>query len=419
MRTRLLILFLILVGVPARADWWIEYTEEWRSANARMIREGVMPERIGPFRTREEAQAQLDAIAGAHGVSDGIGWSSCMGDYLYVSGSDDGGGYDGGYEGGGSDYDWAAYYQQQAELRRRAQEEDRQRMQQRQEGFAASKPGALNQVQGRVWSTTGSSTAPVSLPPINLTGPKPTPTPGLVGIRTIKVPVPPPSTIEWCRASMMEEDEPPAMRLWLSPEAAALLGLVAKSIREAPLKLGETLLSALGAGPYLSVLKLGKGLSDETQQSLDKAMDLMRRGYPEEETREFVNGSEQRILRVYVNSMSDIALPEYLLWLLAYMERSEGVSYWERPGVYENLKQMCEGAIAEPKQAKRHTQMKTVWAVLAWRCGQYQDARRLLDELGPKAIPQPSMDYFQKPLSAIRNEVYQHTGGKVKGEGSG
>ena len=310
MRTRLLILFLILVGVPARADWWIEYTEEWRSANARMIREGVMPERIGPFRTREEAQAQLDAIAGAHGVSDGIGWSSCMGDYLYVSGSDDGGGYDGGYEGGGSDYDWAAYYQQQAELRRRAQEEDRQRMQQRQEGFAASKPGALNQVQGRVWSTTGSSTAPVSLPPINLTGPKPTPTPGLVGIRTIKVPVPPPSTIEWCRASMMEEDEPPAMRLWLSPEAAALLGLVAKSIREAPLKLGETLLSALGAGPYLSVLKLGKGLSDETQQSLDKAMDLMRRGYPEEETREFVNGSEQRILRVYVNSMSDIPLPE-------------------------------------------------------------------------------------------------------------
>lgn len=116
---------------------------------------------------------------------------------------------------------------------------------------------------------------------------------------------------------------------------------------------------------------------------------------------------------------SDIALPEYLLWLLAYMERSEGVSYWERPGVYDNLKQMCEGAIAEPKQAKRHTQMKTVWAVLAWRCGQYQDARRLLDELGPKALPQPSMDCFQEPLSAVRNEVYQHTGGKPKGEGSG
>jgi tetratricopeptide (TPR) repeat protein len=113
----------------------------------------------------------------------------------------------------------------------------------------------------------------------------------------------------------------------------------------------------------------------------------------------------------------DIALPEYLLWLIAYMDRDEGASYWTRPGVYDKLKEMCQGAIAEPKQEKRHTYMKTVWAVIAWRCGQYQDARRLLEELGNKASASPSMDYFHKPLSAIRNEVYQHTGGKPKGEG--
>jgi hypothetical protein len=321
---RITVIFLLVLLSPlaAEAQYWIEYTEEWRSANSRMIAEGVMPERIGPFDSRDDAQSALNDIAGASGVSDGIGWSSCMGQFLYVSGS--GGGSS---PSGGRDYDWAAYYAEQAELRRlaeearrRAEEEDRQRVQQRQQQFSATHAGALGQVQGRPWTSGGSEPSSVDLPPVSLRpgGQSAAGTPtridttafGNLVLRTLQVPVPLPGEGGWRGGDRLPENDEPLARIWLSPQAAALLGTIGRSIRNAPAKFGEIVIGALGGEAYLNVIKVNKALSDDAVKSTDEALALIRRGYPEPETTRFLRDREMRSLRIVVGNISDIPVPE-------------------------------------------------------------------------------------------------------------
>lgn len=318
----------LFVATAARAEYWIEYTEEWRSANARMIAEGVMPERIGPFSSREDADAALAEMAGASGTSDGVSWRSCMGDYLYVAGGEAGGSSGGGYSAG-SDQDWAAYYAAQAEARRlaeearrRAEEEDRRRAREREAQFTATHSGALGQVQGRPWQGGESGGTNVDLPPVSLGAASSasgsasarsridTTALGNLVLRTVQVPVPLPGAGGWRGGDRLPEDDEPIVRLWLSPQAAALLGTIGRSIRNAPVKFGEVVIGALGGEAYLNILKVNKALADDAVASTDEALGLIRRGYPEPETARFLRDREMRSLRVVVGNISDIPMPE-------------------------------------------------------------------------------------------------------------
>jgi len=120
-----------------------------------------------------------------------------------------------------------------------------------------------------------------------------------------RVPLPPDFPVS--KTTAIEKDSSPILEL--SPETYQIIGLIGKNIKEAPAKFGEAVVSALGYERQLGVLKIAKGLSDEAGRSMQNAVDLIGRGYPEAETIDQIKGSESRAMRIYVDSFSSIPLP--------------------------------------------------------------------------------------------------------------
>lgn len=120
-----------------------------------------------------------------------------------------------------------------------------------------------------------------------------------------RVPLPPDSPVS--KAAAIEKDSSPILEL--SPETYQIIGLVGRNIKEAPAKFGEAVISALGYERQLGVLKIAKGLSDEAGRSMQNAVDLIGRGYPEAETVEQIKGAESRAMKIYVDSFSSIPTP--------------------------------------------------------------------------------------------------------------
>jgi hypothetical protein len=197
----------------------------------------------------------------------------------------------------------AEWERQQQEAARRAAEEYQRRQQEEQNRYAAAHSGAVDLMRNRL---SGGNPSGVDLPPVSLAPTAPaTPT-----VRTVAVPLPRVDPSMCNRSAVIDKTASPLANFTLSPTAAAMLGVLGENIRDVPTKLGEKVIAVLGLENHYNVLKLAKGLSDEVEQSVNKAVDLIGRGYPEPETSEFVKGSEGRVLKVYVKSMSDIPLPE-------------------------------------------------------------------------------------------------------------
>lgn len=120
-----------------------------------------------------------------------------------------------------------------------------------------------------------------------------------------RVPLPPDFPVS--RTTAIEKDSSPVLEL--SPETYQIIGLIGKNIKEAPAKFGETVVSALGYGSQLGILKVAKGLSNEAGRSMQSAVDLIGRGYPEAETRKQIEGAESRAMKIYIESFTDIPMP--------------------------------------------------------------------------------------------------------------
>ncbi|MBN2132492.1 MAG: hypothetical protein JW741_23520 [Sedimentisphaerales bacterium] len=105
----------------------------------------------------------------------------------------------------------------------------------------------------------------------------------------------------------IDREAPPIVDL--GPEAYKIIGLVGKNIKEAPLKLGEAVITALGGGSQLGIIKLAKGLSDEAGRSMQSAVDIIGRGYPEDEAAQLIKGSESRAMKICIDSFSSIPTP--------------------------------------------------------------------------------------------------------------
>jgi len=120
-----------------------------------------------------------------------------------------------------------------------------------------------------------------------------------------RVPLPPDFPVS--KTAAIEKDSSPVLEL--SPETYQIIGLIGKNIKEAPAKFGEAVISALGYERQLGVLKIAQGLSDEAGRSMQNAVDLIGRGYPEAETMDQIKGSESRALKIYIGSFSNIPLP--------------------------------------------------------------------------------------------------------------
>jgi len=121
----------------------------------------------------------------------------------------------------------------------------------------------------------------------------------------VRVPVPPSFPVSSTTA--IERDSSPVMEL--PPAAYQIIGLICKGIKKVPQKLGETVITALGGGSQLGVIKIAKGLSDEAGRSMQSAVDLIGRGYPEAETVDLIKGSESRAMKIYIDSFSSVPMP--------------------------------------------------------------------------------------------------------------
>jgi tetratricopeptide (TPR) repeat protein len=112
----------------------------------------------------------------------------------------------------------------------------------------------------------------------------------------------------------------------------------------------------------------------------------------------------------------DTAVPDELYNAVWAISESDGeVGIWRQPGVYRDLRGLFEGGAAEPSRAKDIAGIRTREAAVAWRCGAYDDARRLLDKLDGSIAPQDGgntvFEYvYGTPSSWALGEVYAATG---------
>lgn len=235
----------------------------------------------------------------------------------------------GGGHSGGQTYDnndaverWAEYFRalaeqrrkreeirQQEEAHRRAAEEDRRRQEQRLQNFTAKHQNAIALIQGRSISGTGNSSGAANLSPVSVTSKQLPPDFGLKGINSMKVHVPDLSAAKTSSDAALKENSEPFIKTSISPETAALIGTVGKCIGEIPSKALDTIVSVTPYDMHYKIIKLVYGLQKEVGNSIDKAVDLIKRGYPEAETKAFVNESENRVMRVYIENLSEIPLP--------------------------------------------------------------------------------------------------------------
>lgn len=138
------------------------------------------------------------------------------------------------------------------------------------------------------------------------------------GIRTVQVPFPAAHEMHFETAPRLPAERPPERTL--SRESLILLGTLGKSVKELPRKATETVMTYLAkkagnshAEEHMAILQINKGLADDATSQVSKALDLMRRNYPEPETSQFLASSSNRGLRVLVSSLSDV--PEHAVVL--------------------------------------------------------------------------------------------------------
>jgi len=109
----------------------------------------------------------------------------------------------------------------------------------------------------------------------------------------------------------------------------------------------------------------------------------------------------------------DTVVPEVLFTAVWEMSEGDGATdIWTQADVYDNLRTLYEGILADPTcVGTRRDTVTTAYAAVAWRCGEFQDARRLLDQLGNRGDSSVVQKMFRVPLVRVRHEVYKATGG--------
>jgi len=129
-------------------------------------------------------------------------------------------------------------------------------------------------------------------------------------VKSLHIAVPVLSGNDYIRNNVIEDKETPTIKIMSFPDAIEIIGVVGKNIEEIPAKFLDTAASLVGKEKHLNIIKLAKGLSKEAGESMNKAVDLIDRGCPEEETKEFVNNSEARVMKICIENLSDIPVPE-------------------------------------------------------------------------------------------------------------
>lgn len=77
---------------------------------------------------------------------------------------------------------------------------------------------------------------------------------------------------------------------------------------------------------------------------------------------------------------------------------------YQWPGIYELIQQYFDGLLSEPKNQEYHDENKSFYAVVAWAAGQYKDAHRLMQELGPR-FDRQAYSYLKVDEEQVLNDI--------------
>lgn len=104
------------------------------------------------------------------------------------------------------------------------------------------------------------------------------------------------------------------------------------------------------------------------------------------------------------------------LWFLHSLhgiwdEEGHDWSIWQREGVYARLQQMFAGYLKAAKTEQQKDYYRTLQAECAWACDEYEEARKLLDQLGERAQARVLTDWdLEIGLEEMRGQVYAYAG---------
>lgn len=132
--------------------------------------------------------------------------------------------------------------------------------------------------------------------------------------KPIEVPFPRPRPNDLKKSSVIRPNDRPSFRLpelpvipeWIK----AARKQVTKEVKKTPSKAGELVITAVGGEPYLKVFKIGVHLKDEAISSIQKAVDLSRRGFPEPESTEFLESLGWGQFRRFVEDWTGVPAAE-------------------------------------------------------------------------------------------------------------
>ena len=96
------------------------------------------------------------------------------------------------------------------------------------------------------------------------------------------------------------------------------------------------------------------------------------------------------------------------VWAIA--EENPITDLWTRPDPVRLTRELFEGMLAEPEGKLSHEHLKSLWAAVAWRTGQYEQSRRMIDELGDRIHDDLFYGQFRVPYNAAKAHVYAATG---------
>ena len=77
---------------------------------------------------------------------------------------------------------------------------------------------------------------------------------------------------------------------------------------------------------------------------------------------------------------------------------------YQWPGIYELIQKYFNGLLNEPKNKDYETANKSFYVVVAWAAGQYQDAHRMMQELGTTFDPQ-AYSYLKVSEEQVINDI--------------
>lgn len=105
----------------------------------------------------------------------------------------------------------------------------------------------------------------------------------------------------------------------------------------------------------------------------------------------------------------DTFVPGRFLDALATIKRRDHQDYWELPQTYKHCKAYFEGRINQPVfgDDKWH---KSLYAATAWHCGHYDDARKIMDEMGDNLKKTAFSSFYSTNFGQAKDMVYAFTG---------